>query len=289
MSLRRIVACIAAVLAVLALVGCGGVPVPDLTGSRLIMSPSTLEREGFALGTVAYDEDASEPVGTVIDQRPRPGRNARPGALIEVTVAGPALTRMPRLVGAHWDEARVLLNNAGLSRGRVRERFDSRFAAGTVIEQSELAGAQLSQRKRIDVVLSLGPEVVQVPGVVGRETEAAQSFLRDLGFSVSRLFEHSARPVGEVIAQRPDVRFEAEPGAEVRITVSRGPVTCVMPDLDGMSLAQARSELDDLGLKYAAASTDGAIMLSADSVIVSQEPIPGKVIPEGVTVILRTK
>jgi len=289
MSLRRIVACIAAVLAVLVLAGCGGIPVPDLTGSRLIMSPSTLEREGFALGKVEYDEDAPEAVGTVIDQRPRPGRNARPGAFVDVTVAGPALTRMPRLVGAHYDEARVLLDDAGLRRGRVKERFDSRFAAGTVIEQSEPAGSQLPQRKRIDVVLSLGPEVVLVPGVVGRETESARSFLRDLGFSVSQLFEHSARPIGEVIAQKPDVRFEAEPGTDVRITVSRGPVTCTMPDLDGMSLAEAQSELDDLGLKYTASSTDGAIMLSADSVVVSQEPIPGKVIPKGVTVILRTE
>jgi len=289
MSLRRIVACTAACAAVLILAGCGGVPVPDLTGGRLIMSSSALEREGFVLGEVEYDEHAPEPVGTVIDQRPRPGRNARPGSPVDVTVAGPALTRMPRLVGAHYDEARILLDQAGLRRGRVRERFDSRYAEGFVIEQSEPAGKELVQRARIDVVISLGPEVVLVPGVVGRESEAAQSFLRDLGFAVGRLFEHSPRPAGEVIAQQPDVRFEASPGQKVRITVSQGPVTCTMPDLEGMSLTEAQARLDELGLKYSVSSTGGAIVLSTEAVIVSQEPIPGKVIPEGVTVILHAE
>jgi len=289
MSLRRVVACTAIAAAVLVLAGCGGVPVPDLTGSRLMMSPSTLERDGFMLGEVEYDEDAPEPVGTVIDQRPRAGRNASPGSLVDVTVAGPALTRVPRLVGAHYDEARMLLDEAGLRRGRVTERFDARYAEGFVIAQSEPAGTKLLRRARIDVVISLGPEVVLVPGVVGRESEAAQSFLRDLGFAVARLFEHSPRPAGEVIAQEPDVRFEAAPGQRVRITVSQGPETCSMPDVEGMSLTDAQARLDELGLKHATSTTGGAIVVSAEAVVVTQEPLPGKVIPEGVTVILHAE
>ncbi|MBU4555681.1 MAG: PASTA domain-containing protein [Actinobacteria bacterium] len=289
MSLRRIVAFLIA-LAILALVpGCGGEPVPDLIGRRLIMSSSVLEREGFVLGEVRYDEDVPESVGTIVDQRPRPGSGARPGSLVQVTVAGKELVRVPRLVGKPYDEARQLVESSGLRRGRVTDRFDTRFPEGIVIEQNLVAGTSLPQDTRVDVVVSLGPRTTMVPGVVGRDSKEAREFLRDLEFAVRQQFEHSPRPVGEVLAQYPDARAEVLRGEQVRLTVSRGPVMRMMPDVEGLAVAQALKELGDLGLKVTTASSGGAIVILPGSVVAKQEPLPGKLIPAGVTVILRTE
>ncbi|MDP2232913.1 MAG: PASTA domain-containing protein [Actinomycetota bacterium] len=289
MSLRRIVAFLIA-LAILALVpGCGGEPVPDLIGRRLIMSSSALEREGFVLGEVRYDEDAPESVGTIVDQRPRPGNGARPGSLVQVTVAGKELVRVPRLVGKRYDEARQLVETSGLRRGRVTDRFDTRFPEGVVIEQNLVAGTSLPQDTRVDVVVSLGPRTAMVPGVVGRDAKEAREFLRDLEFGVRQQFEHSPRPVGEVLAQIPDARAEVLRGEQVRLTVSRGPMMRMMPDVEGLAVAQALKELGDLGLKVTTASSGGAIVILPGSVVARQEPLPGKLIPAGVTVILRTE
>lgn len=289
MSLRRIVAFLIA-LVILALVpGCGGEPVPDLIGRRLIMSSAALEREGFVLGEVRYDEDALESVGTVIDQRPRPGSGARPGSFVQVTVAGEQLVRVPRLVGKSYDETRQLVQSSGLRRGHVSDRFDTRFPEGIVIEQSLVAGTSLPQATRVDVVVSLGPRTTMVPGVVGRDAKDARSFLRDLGFTVHQQYEHSPRPAGEVLAQDPDARIQALRGEQVRLTVSRGPEMRMMPDVEGMAVAQALKELGDLGLKVTTTSSGGAIVILPGSVVAKQEPLPGKLIPAGVTVILRTE
>ncbi len=289
MSLRRIVAVFVS-LAILTLVsGCGGEPVPDLIGERFIMSSLALQREGFVLGEVRHDEHAPDPVGTVIGQNPRPGRGAQPGSPVNVTVAGPALVRMPRLVGTDRDEARKRLRALGLRRGRVTERFDVRVPASVVIEQSRTTGTSLEQGARVDMVVSLGPETRLVPGVVGRHTDDARSLLRDLSFVASQRFEHSPRPVGQIIAQSPEARMRVPLGERVRLTVSMGPVMRMMPNVEGIGLSQAKKQLDESGLKYAVASTGGAVIIPAGSVVAKQDPLPGKLIPQGVTVILRTE
>jgi len=288
MSLRRIVAALLFLMLALGLSGCGGEPVPDLTGQRLMLTSSVLQRAGFMLGDVRYDEDAPQPAGTVIDQSPRPGRGARPGSEVDVTVAGPSLVRTPALLRGQLAEARIMLDDAGLRLGRVTERYDARFEEGTVLEQSVGPGQRIEADTRVDVVVSLGPRTLLVPGVVGRDAEAARSFLRDLGLVVAQRFEHSARPAGEVIGQLPEAREEVPRAQHVELTVSKGPEMRIMPDLGGTLLADAREQLTDLGLEYTAASTGGAIMLAEDAVVVDQEPLPGKLIPAGVTVILRT-
>lgn len=288
MSLRRFVAALLFLMLAVGLSGCGGEPVPDLTGQRLILAPSVLQRAGFMLGDVRYDEDAPEPAGTVIDQSPAPGRGAQPASEVELTVAGPSLVRVPGLLRGHLSEARIAIDDAGLRMGRITERFDARFEEGTVIEQSVGPGQRIEADTRVDLTVSLGPRTLLVPGVVGRDSEAARSFLRDLGLVVAQRFEHSARPAGEVIGQFPEARVEVPRAERVELTVSKGPEMRVMPDLGGTLLAEASEQLANLGLEFTAASTGGAIVLADDAVVVDQEPLPGKLIPAGVTVILRT-
>lgn len=288
MSLTRVVASLLALTLALGVSGCGGEPVPDLTGQRLILAPALLERAGFMLGDVRYDEDSPKPAGTVVDQHPAPGRGASPGTPVELTVAGPALVRVPAVVRGQLSDARIAIDDAGLRMGRITERFDARFAEGTVLEQGVGPGQRIEAETRIDLTVSLGPRTLLVPGVVGRDAEAARSFLRDLGLVVAQHFEHSARPAGEVIGQIPEAREEVPRAERVELTVSMGPEMRVMPDLDGALLAEAKERLEELGLEYTAASTGGAIVLTDDAVVVAQEPLPGKLIPAGVTVMLRT-
>lgn len=288
MSLRRTVAFVAAIMVALILSGCGGERVPDLLGTRLVTSLATIERGGFVLGTVTYDDSAPEPIGTILEQHPKPGRNAGLGSPIDVTVAGPELVRVPRMVGAQYSDALDALRTANLKRGRVEDRYDTRFPEGVVMEQSVQAGTNALQHSRVDLVVSLGPETILVPGVVGRDAVEASSFLRDLGFGVYQQLEHSPRPAGEVLGQVPDAREQVKPGTKVRLRVSRGPLMCTMPDLVGEEIDAARAKLKDLGLAYAVSTTGGAVVIPAGATVAEQEPLPGKVIPVGVTVILRT-
>ncbi len=287
MSLRRLVASILLLASVLALTGCGGEPVPDLTGTRVLFASANLQRAGFMPGEVRYDEHSPEPDGTIISQHPRPGRNATPGSPIDLTVAGPALVRMPRLVGLSYEQARAALELAGLRHGRVTPLHDARFAKDVVFVQGVPPAKLVAQDSRIDLTVSLGPETIQVPGVVGRDSMAARTFLSGLGFDVVQRLEYSPRPAGEVLAQSPEVRVAATPGSRVNLTVSRGPRMCVMPDVEGDSLEVAEERLADLGLAYTAVGTGGATIVGPDAHVVVQEPMAGKLIPVGVTVILR--
>lgn len=287
MSLRRLVASFLILASALALTGCGGEPVPDLTGTRVLFASANLQKAGFMPGEIRYDEHSPEPVGTIISQHPRPGRNATPGSPIDLTVSGPALVRMPRLVGMTYEEARTALESAGLRHGRITQLHDTRFAEDVVFVQGVAPAKLVAQESRIDLSVSLGPKTVQVPGVVGRDAMAARTFLAGLGFAVVQHLEYSPRPAGEVLAQSPEVRVEATPGSRVNLTVSRGPRMCVMPAVEGDTLEVAEERLADIGLAYTAVGTGGATVVGPDTHVVVQEPIAGKLIPVGVTVILR--
>jgi eukaryotic-like serine/threonine-protein kinase len=64
-------------------------PVPDVTGMRVETARQVLEAAGLRLGTVDYDRLAQRPPGEIIGQWPAGGDQAREGATVGVTVAGP--------------------------------------------------------------------------------------------------------------------------------------------------------------------------------------------------------
>lgn len=287
MSLLRRMTILAVVSAAcLMLTGCSGEPVPDLTGARSWFAAPALERAGFMLGDVRYDEDAPQPAGTVVRQDPAPGRRLRVGGQVDITVAGPALTRVPRLVGLDVAEAELVLEDADLRRGPVVEVYHEFFAAGTVIEQDQPIGHVVPLDTRVEYTVSLGPETVAMPGVTGRDAAAAMTFLRDLGLRVERRFEESPRPEGEVLRQVPDVRQRIETDGLVTLVVSRGPRIGAVPDVTGLSPEEAERELERHGFAVAYTGAAGALVTTPGGVVGTQDPAPGVRVPTGLAIVL---
>jgi eukaryotic-like serine/threonine-protein kinase len=63
--------------------------VPELYGMTVEDARTVLQMEGFRLGTVDRDPFSAQPAGRVIGQWPAGGDQARSGAVVNVTVAGP--------------------------------------------------------------------------------------------------------------------------------------------------------------------------------------------------------
>ena len=93
------------------------------------------------------------------------------------------------------------------------------------------------------------PEMVVVPGVTDQEQFEATTVLQDAGFEVATDEQESDIPEGTVIEQDPSGGTEAEKGSTVTILVSLGPGTVPVPKLAGLSVADARAELRDVGLE----------------------------------------
>jgi len=92
---------------------------------------------------------------------------------------------------------------------------------------------------------------VDVPSVVGLTASSAVEDLRDAGLVTTIHLVTSSRRPGVVLRQSPTDAADVEKGATVRLDVSRArplPTKIEVPNVVGMTVAEARTELRGIGL-----------------------------------------
>jgi hypothetical protein len=141
---------------------------------------------------------------------------------------------VPNVTGQLLQPAEIALIALNLRLGAI-QRIHAPQLAGSVIAQSPAPGLVRPVLTPVDLTVSLGPEPVIVPNLVGRAEPAALAELAGLRLSgtVSRVLSSSA-PAGAVLAQSPAPGTELIPlpANVVALTVSAG---------NGLRLALDRS------------------------------------------------
>jgi predicted Fe-Mo cluster-binding NifX family protein len=118
-----------------------------------------------------------------------------------------------------------------VAREEVRANFElvssyenSDQPEGTVIVQSPEPGTTTERGTSISVVVSDGPEIVQLPDVVGKVRDEAEEDLSDAGFKIKvKTQESTEEAVGKVLEQSPTAGA-VKKGSEVTITIGEGHV-----------------------------------------------------------------
>jgi len=191
---------------------------------------------------------------------------------------------VPNLVGKTQPEATALLQTAGFKLGEVKEAYNAEVAAGIITDQSPVANALAEKDSAVDITVSLGTELVDVPMLIGLDEAAAQAALTDAGLSASPLPDaySSETEAGKVLKQTPDPGEQIAKGSAVQYVVSRGVETAKVPDVRGQSKDAASSVLTDAGFKVAIKGeyNDKA---AVDSVI-RQNPSQNLMVAKGSTV-----
>jgi len=90
---------------------------------------------------------------------------------------------------------------------------------------------------------------VTVPGVTGKTEAEATAALEDAGLAVGEVTQVSDAELaaGTVLAQEPAAGTEVDEGSSVALTLSSGPGTAEVPDVVGMSRAEAEVALTAAG------------------------------------------
>ena len=192
--------------------------VPDLTGSTRAQAETALEDAGLALGSVTEDWSETVPEGEVISQGSEAGTELRHDSGVDVVVSkGREPLTVPDLAGKTSEEAQAAVTDLGLVPEKTTAYSDT-VAEGSVISQSTAAGSTLHRGDSVSYVVSLGPEMVEVPDVVGKQEDEATKMLQDAGFQVSteRIL---GGYFGTVRATDPASGTKARKGSTVTITV----------------------------------------------------------------------
>ncbi|MFE7648912.1 Stk1 family PASTA domain-containing Ser/Thr kinase [Streptomyces phaeoluteigriseus] len=160
------------------------VKVPEVKGSRLDKAKELLKTDGLEPGLVteAFSEDVLK--GFVISSSPQPGTERRAGSAVSLVVSKGAPIDVPDVTGQDLDDARAELEEAGLVVEVSTSEINSEFDKGQVAAQSPGADKQAADGAKVTLTLSKGPEMTEVPDVVGASVDEATTALEEAGFEV---------------------------------------------------------------------------------------------------------
>jgi serine/threonine-protein kinase len=136
----------------------------------------------------------------------------------------------------------------------------------------------------IAALLLLGGEKVTVPNVVGAPRAEAEIALKRKGLSTDVTLKQSEGPKDTVIGQDPSGGTKIGKGDVVSLTVSAGPGTARIPDLEGQKRSDARSALEKLGFEIDEVREPSDTISS--SRVIGTRPDAGQELERGQTVTL---
>ncbi|MGH2787014.1 MAG: Stk1 family PASTA domain-containing Ser/Thr kinase [Actinomycetota bacterium] len=264
-----------AVQAVSALRAPDRVRVPLITDLDQRRATARLESLGLEV-KVESSRSKAEPAGEVLAQSPQTG-TLEEGRTVTLTVSsGPPLRKLPSLVGLAVAAAEEKLTSRGFIRGEITKKY-SMDRIGTVIAQRPLK-ERIRWGSEVDLVVSRGPEPLDVPNVAELTGDKATARLKSAGFTATLVESYDNKvPPGRVIGTSPGTGEIALQGSEIQVYVSIGPEfeKLVMPDVTGKSAGPARRQLEDMGLRVKVVES-----CPGGSVVAETEPLAGSTVYE---------
>ncbi|WP_042386024.1 Stk1 family PASTA domain-containing Ser/Thr kinase [Streptacidiphilus melanogenes] len=224
--------------------------VPAVLGEPQQTAVATLSRAGFVV-KVKQDFSPNVPKGSVIGTDPSPGAHVRKDTTVTVDVSkGAQRPTVPTVTGKSVDDAISALQQAGLGIGAQRQQGDPTVPAGAVIGTDPAAGTQVAANTPVALVVSSGPQPVDLPDVTGESVDEATSDLQSAGFQVkvdpNQVF--SDQDPGTVAATNPPAGASQQ-GVTVTLTISKGQQQVTVPDVTGLKEKDAQKTLKQAGFK----------------------------------------
>ncbi|QEV73444.1 Stk1 family PASTA domain-containing Ser/Thr kinase [Streptomyces chartreusis] len=160
------------------------VKVPDIEGYPLAKARTELKESGLQPGMVKREFNDDVTRGYVLSADPGTGTEVRSGSAIKLIVSKGSPVDVPDVTGEDPADARAELEEAGLKVKIASARVNSEFDAGQVAQQSPAEGKQAAEGDTVTLTLSKGPEMIEVPDVVGDNVDDATTELKAAGFEV---------------------------------------------------------------------------------------------------------
>lgn len=156
---------------------------------------------------------------------------------------------VPNVTKTMLPDAMKQIEDAGLVVGTIQYRVEEGVDEGTVLDQNPKAGAKVARKSKVSLVVAQGKNQIVVPNLENMSLNDAKKALRDLGLQVSigdPTFSDTI-PKGKVAGQDPNAGTPVEKGATVTLMPSAGIKSSNVPNVVGMTEAEARVTLENAG------------------------------------------
>ncbi|MDQ6872568.1 MAG: PASTA domain-containing protein [Gemmatimonadota bacterium] len=188
---------------------------------------------------------------------------------------------LPKVVGKTFEDASATLQKTGFVAQRGESRYHKDIGANIVLQQDPPAGSRQKRGTTVVLALSAGQKSAEVPVTSNMSQQQARIAIENTGLTMGNVSEQlSDQPRGLVVASSPPAGTRLDLPGSVDIVLSKGPATIQVPDLYGRSVGEARSMIEQLGLRVSGISRDTS-SLQPENTIIRQFPLAGKTISAG--------
>ncbi|HCU11979.1 MAG TPA: hypothetical protein DGB72_07635 [Gemmatimonadetes bacterium] len=188
---------------------------------------------------------------------------------------------LPNVVGKTFEDATVALKKEGFPAQQGESRFHKTIRANIVLQEDPPAGSRQKRGTNVVLALSAGQKTAEVPVTTNMSQQQARISIENTGLVMGGVTEQlSDAPRGLVIATSPPAGTKVELPGTVDIVLSKGPATVNMPDLYGRSVGEARSMVEQIGLRISGVSRDTS-SLQPENTVIRQMPAAGQTISAG--------
>lgn len=216
--------------------GCEEVMMPDFTGMTCEEAKELATVQHLSIQDQkreAYSEQVKK--GRIITQSVAPKERIAVETGVTLTVSlgrlseETALLTMPDLSGFTKEKALARLDKIKkkegftYSIGDIKETYSLKVKKGEIISQSPKPGTKVRTNEPVHLVISRGPEMIQVPKITNLTKEKAEKKLKKAGFSADVQTEYSSQvSEGTVIRQSRRAGEKAAKGSSIQIVISLG-------------------------------------------------------------------
>jgi serine/threonine-protein kinase len=157
-------------------------------------------------------------------------------------------TIVPKVTGVSATAAQADLRDAGLTPGTTTTALDNGVAKGLVIRTNPSNGSRIARGGRVDLVVSAGPHMINMPQVTGQTLTDAQAAIKKAGLTPGKVKTITSTTIaaGVVISTNPTAGTSWPQPKPVSIVLSAGPP---LPDFVGQDKAVAEQWAAANGVK----------------------------------------
>ena len=182
-------------------------------------------------------------------------------------------------------EARKALEAQGF-KVELENKVDPSVKPGMVLRMDPVAGIKRKAGATITLVVSGTEKTVAVPKIVGLKQDQAEKLLSDKNLRIEKI-EYKwdkTKQEGIILSQTPEENSQLGDNGAVNVVINKKEEKQVtLPDLKGMTLAEAKKKLEDLKLKVEVKEEDSD---KNKNTVIGMSPGVNDTITEGTTVVL---
>jgi beta-lactam-binding protein with PASTA domain/predicted Ser/Thr protein kinase len=218
--------------------------VPSVAGDSVAAATAALRANGFTVSGETPVHSNVVPKGTVVGTDPA-GRAAKGSKIALLVAAGPFTSTVPVVKNDTLAQAQAALARAHLI-GR-EQQVGSTEPAGTVLGTNPVAGTSWPQTKPVAILVATS---MPLPSFFGQNVQTAEQWASAHGVVLAtQQTSSSTAAQGTIVGQQPAAGSAYHQGETVTVDVSSGPAEVPVPDVIGMTVAEAENQLEQAGFQ----------------------------------------